>query len=48
MYSTLANQGLTKEEIADTLRLRCNELGKMYFDEQGNLIDKPTNDVVEE
>lgn len=39
MYSTLANQGLSKEEIADKLRLRCNELGKMYFDAEGNLVE---------
>ena len=33
-YSELAKDGKTKEEIADVLRLRCNELGKMTFDEK--------------
>ena len=29
LYSSLVNEGLTRDEIADKLRLRCNELGKM-------------------
>ena len=33
-YSELAKSGKSREEIADTLRLRCNELGKMTFDEE--------------
>ena len=33
-YSELAKGGKSREEIADTLRLRCNELGKMTFDEK--------------
>ncbi len=31
LYSELSSHGETKEEIADKLRLRCNELGKMNF-----------------
>ena len=31
LYSTLVAEGLTRDEIADKLRLRCNELGKMNF-----------------
>lgn len=31
MYSTLYKKYSSKEEIADVLRLRCNELGKMQF-----------------
>ena len=33
-YSQLAKGGKSREEIADVLRLRCNELGKMTFDEK--------------
>ncbi|MBE5741191.1 MAG: hypothetical protein E7351_01495 [Clostridiales bacterium] len=33
MYSELSKDGATKEQIADRLRIRCNELGKMQFDE---------------
>ena len=33
-YSELAKDGKSREEIADILRLRCNELGKMTFDEK--------------
>lgn len=33
MYSELS-KGKTKEEIAEILRLRCNELGKMEFSEE--------------
>ena len=29
MYSSLIKDGLSRDEIADKLRLRCNELGKM-------------------
>ncbi len=32
-YSELSATGATREEIADKLRLRCNELGKMQFEE---------------
>lgn len=32
LYSQLSKDGATKQEIADKLRLRCNELGKMQFD----------------
>lgn len=31
-YSELKKEGLSKEQIADRLRRRCNELGKMVFD----------------
>ena len=34
MFSELVKDGATKEEIADKLRLRCNELGKMNIDLQ--------------
>ncbi len=33
-YSELLKSGQTKEQIADELRLRCNELGKMNFDKE--------------
>ncbi|MBQ8427258.1 MAG: hypothetical protein IJX16_05820 [Clostridia bacterium] len=33
-YSELKKDGKTKEEIADKLLKRCNELGKMTFDEE--------------
>ena len=31
LYSELCANGATREEVADKLRLRCNELGKMQF-----------------
>ena len=34
MYSTLLKEHKTREAISDVLRLRCNELGKMEFDEK--------------
>ena len=34
LYSQLIQDGATREEIADKLRLRCNELGKMQFSEE--------------
>ncbi len=33
-YSQLAKEYGSKEEIADALRLRCNQLGKMTFEEE--------------
>ncbi len=33
-YSELLQSGASKEQIADKLRLRCNELGKMNFDKE--------------
>ena len=32
LYSDLVKEGLSRDEIADKLRLRCNELGKMKFE----------------
>ena len=40
-YSELANLGLSRAEIAKKLCERCNELGKMQFDENGELIEYP-------
>ena len=34
LYSSLSSNGETREEIADMLCRRCNELGKMHFDEE--------------
>ncbi len=34
LYSSLVQNGESKEEVADRLRLRCNELGKMTEEEQ--------------
>ena len=36
-FSELANKYSTKEEIANALCLRCNELGKMFDDKTSNL-----------
>lgn len=33
MYSELSKNGESRKEIADKLRIRCNELGKMNFEE---------------
>lgn len=33
-YSSLVKEGLTKEQIADKLLKRCNQLGKMNFDKK--------------
>ena len=33
-YSTLARDGRSREEIAKILADRCNELGRMTFDEE--------------
>lgn len=38
MYSTLCAKYKSREEIAKYLCNRCNELGKMQFDENGNQI----------
>jgi len=37
-YSELVNQGLSRDQIANQLLERCNELGKMQFDENNNII----------
>ena len=34
LYSELSSNGEKKNEIADKLRLRCNELGKMQFSQE--------------
>ena len=34
LYSELSSNGENKNEIADKLRLRCNELGKMQFSQE--------------
>ena len=40
MYSTLCEDGATKEEISRRLVERCNELGKMQFDDTMDVIIK--------
>lgn len=40
MFSELVKDSATKEEIADKLRLRCNELGKMNIGLQEEKCDK--------
>ncbi len=44
MFSTLLKNSTSKEDLADKLRLRCNELGKIYFDKEGNQIQKQVLD----
>ncbi len=39
LYSELSRGGKSRSEIAKQLCTRCNELGKMQFDENGNVID---------
>lgn len=34
LYSELSSNGENKNEVADKLRLRCNELGKMQFSQE--------------
>lgn len=41
MYSELKGRYKTRTEIARHLCDRCNELGRMYFDENKNLIEDP-------
>ena len=41
MYSELKGKYKTRTEIARHLCDRCNELGRMYFDENKNLIEDP-------
>lgn len=38
-YSEIVKLGLTRSEIAERLCLRCNELGKMQFGEDGVLLN---------
>lgn len=44
MFSELLKQSESKEDLAKKLCLRCNELGKMKFDENGNLIEQSLNE----
>lgn len=39
MYSELVEKYGTRAEIAKHLCERCNELGKMRFDENGRLVE---------
>ncbi len=41
MFSELVKNSTSKEDLAKKLCLRCNELGKMKFDENGNLVENP-------
>lgn len=45
MFSELVKNSSSKEDLADKLRLRCNELGKMKFDENGKLIEKTVDEI---
>ncbi len=40
MYSEISKDAKTREEVARALCLRCNELGKMQFDENGKAMPK--------
>lgn len=44
LYSNLLKEGLTKEELAEKLKNRCNELGQMKFTSQ----QESTEDLQEE
>ncbi len=44
MFSELIKNSTSKEDLAKKLCLRCNELGKMKFDENGNLIEQSLNE----